>query len=427
MKPANILIVAVASWALSTSAMLSAPLSKPVPSAGAGRVTLVIYDALARPFSLVNDLAPIALMLSRFDTKVITRQAKSVTDADLRAADYLVVAGICEVPECSRSVGAELARTNKPLLAIGWASVLAGAAKSSRVPDVVSSATVPYRGLDRKIHIDPYFPGPKKSVEVLAEVQGRQQPLCWRMGSRYGFGALPGPSALSRIFSDVLLDYYEVSAPSPCGLLFVVQNFHPGSDPGALRRLSDYLYARGRPFVLTTQVDDVPGKSSTWMKRESFFETLRYAQSHGAQVLLRGNAGACAPKSFVESGVFPAGWELPDGGGNELSPTISGISTGFLVGSLLAGTQDRSLPVAADTLLFSRTGRPVLPLNIRPDAAPESPLMVSEQVRQIASLRTGIAGVTIPAWLPFQQMRDVVDAALAAGMPELSIEGKPVK
>ena len=423
-----LLALAVTYCACSSFAGTAASLSRPVPAVGPGRLTLVIYDALAKPFSLENELAPITLVLSRFDTKVVTRQAKKVTEADIRTADFIVAVGICGIPEWSRSVGAELARTNKPLIGIGWASVLAGAAKPDRVPDVVGAATVHYRGLDRKVRLDPYFPGPKKSTQVLAELAGSHQPLCWRSGSRLGFGALPGTSSLSHIFSDILLDFYAVAAPSSAGLMFVVQNFNPGSDPAALRRLVDYLYAHGSRFVLTTQLDDVPGDAATWMSRKSFFETLRYAQSHGAQVMLRGNAGARPPRSFSESGVLPIGWELPDRGGQELSSAISGETSGLLVGSLLLGTPAHPSPFAADTLMFSLAGRPVIPLNVQPfTTTPESTRMVAEQVKQIASLREGIAGVAIPAWFAFQQMRDVVDAALTSGMPILSIEGSSLK
>jgi hypothetical protein len=37
--------------------------------------------------------------------------------------------------------------------------------------------------------------------------------------------------------------------------------------------------------------------------------------------------------------------------------------------------------------------------------------VVRSQVRRIVSFRGGLAGVVIPAWLPFQSMRDLVDAA----------------
>jgi hypothetical protein len=43
--------------------------------------------------------------------------------------------------------------------------------------------------------------------------------------------------------------------------------------------------------------------------------------------------------------------------------------------------------------------------------------VVAERIRGIASMRGGVAGVVIPAWLPFQSMRDIADAARSSGVP----------
>ena len=42
---------------------------------------------------------------------------------------------------------------------------------------------------------------------------------------------------------------------------------------------------------------------------------------------------------------------------------------------------------------------------------------VRAQVRRIVSFRGGVAGLVVPAWLPFQSMRDLVDAAREVQAP----------
>ena len=41
---------------------------------------------------------------------------------------------------------------------------------------------------------------------------------------------------------------------------------------------------------------------------------------------------------------------------------------------------------------------------------------IRKQVRDIVAFRGSVAGVVIPAWMPFQSMRDVVDAARSSGV-----------
>jgi len=420
-------LAASCSWMPAVSAPASTPLQA-VPAAGAGRTTLVIYDAPAKPFSLVNELSPLMLMLSRFDTKVVTRQAAEATEADIRNAEYIVVAGMCGVPRLNPAAAAALAKTDKPLLAIGWATALAGAPPVQRNPLALPNAVVPYRNIKWKLPIDPYFPGPAKPGVALATPDGGSRPLIWRSGERFGFGALPGAAPLARMLSDFLLDFYGVGKPPAGGLFFAIQNFHPGSDAGAFRRMVDYLYARGNRFVVSTQIEGVPGGENL-MPRETFLDALKYAQAHGGQVILRGAvASSATPAAFSGAGLAPIGWELPDGGGNEPPASVVQDRSGCLLGNLLADPDETGSPFPADTILFSREGRTVLPLNVNPPTGASDNLrMVAENVTQIAALRDGVAGVAVPAWLPFQQMRDIVDAARSAGMENLSIERMTTK
>jgi uncharacterized protein YdaL len=61
--------------------------------------TLLIYDTLSKPFSLVNEIAPIQMSLTHFDTHVDTLADTKVTAADLEKANFFVLAGISGFPK----------------------------------------------------------------------------------------------------------------------------------------------------------------------------------------------------------------------------------------------------------------------------------------------------------------------------------------
>ena len=44
--------------------------ARPVPAAGPASRTLVVYDTLAKPFSLVNEVSVVTTLLGRFQTGV---------------------------------------------------------------------------------------------------------------------------------------------------------------------------------------------------------------------------------------------------------------------------------------------------------------------------------------------------------------------
>ena len=58
----------------------------------------------------------------------------------------------------------------------------------------------------------------------------------------------------------------------------------------------------------------------------------------------------------------------------------------------------------------------LLPLNVPGGMDGEADEYVKKTIREMASLRGSMAGVVIPAWLPFQKMRDLIDGARSVGM-----------
>lgn len=135
-------------------------------------------------------------------------------------------------------------------------------------------------------------------------------PLAWRSGNRFAFASLPGEPVLAMIFSDLLLDFYGVKNIPSTGLVFMLDDYHPASDPSMLRRLSDYMAYKHIPFIVLTQSRDVPPDATDLMPRETYLDSLRYAQARGARIFLDASADPVLDReSFSADGVIPMGAE----------------------------------------------------------------------------------------------------------------------
>ena len=71
----------------------------------------------------------------------------------------------------------------------------------------------------------------------------------------------------------------------------------------------------------------------------------------------------------------------------------------------------------ASTALKLPGGGTLFPENVRGGVDGQALEILADHVRDIGLIRGGIAGVVVPAWMPFQSMRDIVDAARSAGVP----------
>ena len=402
--------------------------ARPVPAAGDASSTLVVYDTLAKPFSLVNEVAVISTLLGRIQTRVETRQSDAVTVREINAADYVIVAGVSDVPRLGEPQRQALAESGKPVAYLGWASQLAlpGRGPKPRAQSLYD-ARVKYSGRDWTMSLDPFVVVGAVPANPLAEIisPAPRRYLAWRDGPKFAFAALPVSGASSLIFSDLLLDFYAVKQTPPPALMYLVQDFHPGSDANAFRRLVDYFAARGDRFAVSVRLKSPLPAGTVPMPDGQFFEVLRYAQTHGGRVVLRPETSDVQVRPLLDAGVVPLACELP-GGGNRPSRPLQGISFGTALGKIeAAGPKGSAQAVTASSVMAGEDHTLVIPLNVDPGSASTTERGIAAEVSELASLRGTMAGVVVPAWFPFQKMRDTVDEARRAGLRGTDLSGAP--
>lgn len=377
-----------------------------------GGHTLLVYDSPTKPFSMENEIDPVAILLARFDASIERRTGSEVRQPDLEKAARIVVVGTGGFPAMSAECLNYLEKTSKPLVGVGAAASLAvrSAKRSSAKPSALTSGELVYSGSEWPARVDPYFRMEVASANVLARVviAGRSDPLCWREGNRIGFAALPSSPPLSMIFSDALIDLFDPSLPTSPAVLFIVRDFNPSCSAESLRRLTDYFSHHGIPFAVTAQMRDLP-EGTEPMPREEFLATLAYAESHGGRIFIRGGEGMKDAANFAPIKV--SGIEEPR------QPDPAALQIGR---PAYARTPDEpASPMFIHAPMRLSGGGWIWPSNVRGGLDGDLLTDIRRQVRDIVSFRGGVAGIAIPAWLPFQSMRDLADAARSVGVASL--------
>jgi hypothetical protein len=373
---------------------------------GAPGGTLLIYDSITKPFSMEDEVEPVAILLTRFDRNLQRREAKAVQASEIESASHIVLVGTSGFPALDSASLEALRSTKSAVMAVGGAAPFAaGEIPSSRSrAEARGEGAVRYLGTRWAARVDPWFPVKVDSARILAAVVSgqREWPLCFRFGNRFGFAALPSDPPLSMVFSDVLVDFYEIPEPPAASILFVVEDFHPGCSASSMRRLVDYFSHQGIPFAVSTQMQSLP-EGVEPMTQEEYFETLRYAESHGGRIFLKGGEGTDSSLKYLEAGLTPAGVA------DAVQADPSAIHIGRIFYRRTPG--EEPVPFPLHTPLRLENGGWLWPANVRGGLDGVHHDVVRSQVRRIVSFRGGLAGVVIPAWLPFQSMRDLIDAA----------------
>jgi hypothetical protein len=381
-----------------------------VVSAQAASNTLLVYDTLSKPFSLVNEIAPIQMSLTHFDTHVETLADSKVTAADLENANFIVLAGISGFPKLKPDLLRMLEKSPKPVMAVGAAASFASEKPlaSSKASTPLEKTKVTYRGREWTLRLDPFYGESYAGARPLAGTSSKgAQPLAWRLGNRFGFAALPSEPPLSMVFSDVLLDFYGGSQEAPPAMVFVIQDFNPSCNPAALRRAVDYFEHQKTPFVVTTQMKEVPpGVEIT--PREEFLDALRYAQAHGGRIFLHGGNGPERTEVFRKEGIRIEGTE-----------DTPSASAGIEVGSAFVQRipSEPPVPFASAVPLRLEGGGLLIPANVHAGMDGSANEELKKSIRDISSFRGGLAVVVVPAWMRFQDMLVALEAARSSALP----------
>lgn len=375
--------------------------------AGAFGKTLLVYDAVAKPFSMVDEVEPVAILLSRYDAEPLRRSAGELDSGDAAASERVVVVGVGGMPVFKNSVLSEILK--KPLLAVGAAAPLAEGKAAGVKSRPVTDGKLRFRGREWPVRVDPFYPVEAQGGTVLAEVadSGGAEPLGWGDGTRFGFAALPGTGRLADVFSDLLVDFFG-RTERPARVFYLVEDFNPGSGTASVRRLADYLAHCKAPFAVSVQLREIPAGVEP-VPRGEFMDALRHIQARGGVVLLRGKDSAADIEKLRSEGIEAAGFE------NAAGQAELPLQVGRVFYKPTPDSEPE--PFAASTALKLPGGGTLFPENVRGGVDGQALEIVADHVRNIGLLRGGIAGVVIPAWMPFQSMRDIVDAARSAGVP----------
>jgi hypothetical protein len=333
-----------------------------------------------------------------------------VTAADLQKANFIVLAGISGFPKLKPDLLTMLEQSQRPVMAVGAASSFASekplAAAKTSTP--IEKTKVAYRGREWTLRLDPFYGDSYAGARPLVGTSSKgAQPLAWRVGNRLGFAALPSEPPLSMVFSDVLIDFYGGSQEAPPAMVFVIQDYNPSCNPAALRRAVDYFEHQKTPFVVTTQMREVPpGVEIT--PREEFLDALRYAQAHGGRIFLHGGNGPERTEVFRKEGIRIEGSE-------DTSSGNVGIELGSAFVQRIPG--EPPVPFTSAVPLRLEGGGLLIPANVHAglDGAANDELKSS--IRDISSFRGGVAVVVVPAWMRFQDMLAALEAARSTSLP----------
>lgn len=418
------------------------PLTPLVPDSGPGKTTLVIHSRPAVPHSLMDLPGVVSRVLSRVVTDIVTKSATAVTEQDIASADFLVLLGAGTWPDDLPTID-PLA---KPVLVLGlppkqaadwpgssayrpfpppletWGSgsVTVGDADFTTTLGAVATGRVPGRGID---------------MIATARRGSRQLPLAWRRDQTVWFAALPLEDATAWALAAVLPAFYNTAHPQGSGILLSIEGVETGSDAADLRRLFDGLSAEKRPFALTLRL---PNQDESPTQAHAFISTLRYAQTRQGRIFLLPRVGrfwdaardrppvsdaiSAAVKALKEdvlrcldAELLPLGVRLPDAGF-----AAAGAGTLGEIFTLAMGAAQPS--DATSTVVFSPATLTRLDgrLQVIPSGNWWQPGSAEEtRARNLLRLPGAILLIQVPAWLPFDEMQALVEAAAALDVPFL--------
>lgn len=416
------------------------PLVTDNPAAGPGAVTLLVYDGVAQPFSLMDVRAVLARLLTRANTRVVTKSVEEVRPDDVRSASYLVWLGTGRTPS---PVRLGWTAVDKPVLICGMPPLEAGAWAGvnglRKFPPKSESFASARITLGRAV-----IPTPV-SYAIAAKAEGEDartfaeistpsgtQTLAWQSGNVFWFPALPLEQGVGVALSGILPYFYGFT-PSDSGLLVTLDDFHLGCDPASFKRAADYLAQKDIPFAVSIRV---PGADEDVARVHEFVSAVRYAQARKGRIFVlpapgdgfwnqefdrpptaeaieaAGQGAAADVGRCIENGVLPLGIRLPDSGvGIEAAARMARMFD-FGIGAVLP-----SEATCTATFIPATVTRVAARLLLAPPGTPAGGTSASREdyERNLLLVPGAVVSVSIPAWQPFDQMLPELDRVMALG------------
>jgi len=310
---------------LAVRAGAARPLTRPAAGKGAETTTLLLYANTRPAYALADGLELLKLRLHRVATHVETVAVADATLDRVVQADYLVVYCPQYFPDLPKDVLLWMAKTDKPVLWVGFgADQLAelapfkGRFEISPFAAADAVTNVSYLGRDWSVTIALWIPATlatNSTSQVVLSCQDpanhlpAPRPICWKTAQTTFFLAEPSIGTFGCLFEDVLLDFYEAKDIPPNRVFVRIEDYHCHGNHRGFRRMVDYLFARGHPFmvgVIPVYRDPSTGNLLELDSQPEFVDALRYAQRRGGRLVAQG----CAEGAVSAAGPPKGLWDL---------------------------------------------------------------------------------------------------------------------
>lgn len=320
--------------------------------------------------------------------------------------------------------------------------------------------SVSFRGRPWTLGEESWIPvrlAPTSNAEVLIhgtpDPARNARPVAWKRGNAIFFSALPSAGPLGYLFSDLVLDFYQVSNSPASRIILRVDDYQPTSNHREFRRAIDYLFSRRIPFALAVTPSwrnppsgDIKDLNST----PDYVSGLRYAQQRGGRIVLRGCVREAddraefwdteldrprpddpslpaklsqAVQLLLKHGLLPLAWQTPQNSASHTS--YRQVAQVFSTG--LERLQLTDLTHLAQgnlsTLTVDRFGRQIIPENLVSVVGTESNRFdkTRRDAESITSLSGTVAGGVIHAYQPFDTWVGLIETLEGLKTPFLDL------
>ncbi|HHD2751571.1 TPA: DUF2334 domain-containing protein [Clostridium perfringens] len=142
-------------------------------------------------------------------------------------------------------------------------------------------------------NIDSVVINPKEVDKVYSYVSdGREQyPNIWIKENLYHMSLLPDETMNLFMLADSLNDFFQINREGKPKIFVRIEDVHLFRDTNELRKMADYLYGEGIPFIIAlipTYKNLKTGHVTKLSDMPEFVDTIKYMQDRGGSVILHG-------------------------------------------------------------------------------------------------------------------------------------------